>query len=68
MHARRFTRLTNAHSKTVKHPAAMTAIFVCWYNFCRHRETVKATPAVACRLVKARWTIKDLLRALVASE
>jgi len=35
MHVRRFTRLTNAHSKTARHHAAMMALFVAWYNFCR---------------------------------
>ena len=35
MHIRRFTRLTNAHSKTPKHHAAMIALFTAWYNFCR---------------------------------
>lgn len=30
----RFTRMINAHSKTVRHHAAMTALFVAWYNYC----------------------------------
>ena len=35
MHMRRFTRLTNGHSKSTKHHAAMVALFLAWYNFCR---------------------------------
>jgi IS1 family transposase len=51
MHNRRFARLTNAHSKSVKHHEAMVAIFVAWYYFCRKHETVKNTPAMAAGLV-----------------
>lgn len=61
MHVRRFTRLTNAHSKSAKHHEAMVAIFVAWYNFCRKHETVKSTPAVAAGLAGHKWSIKDLL-------
>ena len=48
---RRFTGLTNAHSKSLKHHVAMQAIFVAWYNFCRKHETLKGeTPAMASGL------------------
>jgi transposase-like protein/IS1 family transposase len=61
MHVRRFTRLTNAHSKTYRHHAAMVALFVAWYCYCRRHETVGATPAMASRLADHRWTVKELL-------
>lgn len=61
MQCRRFTRLTNAHSKSLAHHAAMQAIFVGWYNFCRKHETVKSTPAVASGLATETWTIKHLV-------
>lgn len=63
MHCRRYTRLTNAHSKTFKHHAAMTAIFVAWYNFCRTNSALgkKTTPAMAAGLADGVWTIKELL-------
>jgi transposase-like protein/IS1 family transposase len=62
MHVRRFTRLTNAHSKTVKHHAAMVGLFVAWYNFVRKHETLgKQTPAMAAGLAAERWTIKRML-------
>jgi hypothetical protein len=35
MTLRRFTRLTNAHSKSLRHHTAMQALFVAWYNFAR---------------------------------
>lgn len=63
MHVRRFTRLTNAHSKTVKHHSAMTALFFCWYNFCRTNLTLgkKVTPAMAAGITTKPLTIAELL-------
>jgi hypothetical protein len=62
MHSRRFTRLTNAHSKSPKHPVAMQAIFFAWYNFCRKNETLgEKTPAMAAGLADHTWTIKVML-------
>ena len=51
MHVRRFTRITNAHSKTYRHHSAMTSIFVAWYIFCRRHQTLRGmTPAMAAGL------------------
>jgi transposase-like protein/IS1 family transposase len=62
MSLRRFTRLTNAHSKSLKHHAAMQALFVAWYNLCRKHETLKGqTPAMASGLSDHVWTIKELI-------
>jgi IS1 family transposase/transposase-like protein len=61
MHCRRFTRLTNAHSKSLRHHKAMQAIFVAWFNFCRKHETIKQTPAMAAKLVGRQWTIRELI-------
>jgi hypothetical protein len=67
MHVRRFTRLTNAHSKSGKHHAGMIALFVAWYNVCRKHETLKGqTPAMACGLSSHVWSVKELFRASVA--
>jgi IS1 family transposase/transposase-like protein len=64
MHVRRFTRLTNAHSKSAAHHEAMIALFVCWYNFARKHETLKGqTPAMASGLTSRVWSIEDLLTA-----
>jgi hypothetical protein len=72
MHVRRFTRLTNAHSKSADHHAAMTSLFCAWYNYCRRHETVeethehlgrKVTPAMAAGLTDRPWTLEELLRA-----
>jgi IS1 family transposase len=63
MHCRRFTRLTNAHSKSAAHHEAMINIFVAWYNFARRNEALKKqTPAMASGLAGHVWSIEDLLR------
>jgi transposase InsO family protein len=62
MHNRRFTRLTNAHSKSPRHHAAMQSVFVAWYNFCRKHETLKGqTPAMFAGLSQKVWAIRELL-------
>jgi len=61
MNNRRFTRLTNAHSKSLKHHKAMQAIFILWYNFARNHETIKKTPAMASGLAEKKWTTKELV-------
>lgn len=66
MHNRRFTRLTNAHSKSAAHHEAMISIFVAWYNFCRKHETLKkATPAMEAGLADSAWSLEELLAAMV---
>lgn len=68
MHVRRFTRLTNAHSKSGRHHAAMMSLFVAWYNFCRPHMTLgkKTTPAMASGLTGTAWTIEALLESAAA--
>jgi transposase-like protein/IS1 family transposase len=61
MQVRRFTRLTNAHSKSLRHHKAMQALFVAWYNFARKHETIKQTPAMAAGLAQKPWTIRQLI-------
>ena len=40
MHLRRFTRLTNAHSKTLANMKDAVALYVAFYNFCRPNDGV----------------------------
>jgi len=61
MNNRRFTRLTNAHSKSLKHHSAMQAIFIMWYNYSRNHSTTKMTPAMASKLSEKKWTLKELV-------
>ena len=69
MHVRRYTRLTNAHSKTYRHHAAMTALFVAWYNFCRPNMACgkKTTPAMAAGLTESVWGLDRLLAEVAKS-
>jgi transposase InsO family protein len=66
MHNRRFTRLTNAHSRSLDHHAAMVSLFVAFYNFARKHETLKGkTPAMVAGLTDHVWTIRELLERAV---
>src|SRR4029079_446266 len=56
MHNRLFPRRTSAHSKSTAHHAAMVALFVVFYNFCRKHETLKGkTPAMAAGATGGGW-------------
>jgi transposase InsO family protein len=62
MSMRRFTRLTNGHSKSLCHHLAMQALFIAWYNFGHKHEALKGnTPAMASGLNDHVWTIKELV-------
>lgn len=61
MSMRRFTRLTNAHSKSFQALEAAVALHFAWYNFVRIHSTLGTTPAVAAGIETSRWTIPDLL-------
>jgi IS1 family transposase/transposase-like protein len=61
MACRRFTRLTNAHSKSLKHHTAMQSLYIAFYNFCRKHETIKRTPAMAAGLADKAWTLRELI-------
>ena len=61
MSMRRFTRLTNGHSKKIENHCHAVALHFMHYNFCRKHITLKTTPAVAAGVAQAPWSIKDLL-------
>jgi IS1 family transposase len=61
MGMRRFTRLTNGHSKKIENHIHMQAIFFAHYNFCRIHSTTKLTPAMSAGLTTKLWEIEDLL-------
>jgi IS1 family transposase len=62
MSMRRFTRLTNGHSKKIENHGHAVAMFFSYYNFCRpHSSLAGQTPAQACGLDKRRWSLDDLI-------
>jgi transposase InsO family protein len=62
MSMRRFTRLTNGHSKSLRHHTAMQALFIARYNFGRKHEALKGnSPAMAFNLTDDKWTINQLI-------
>lgn len=70
MGLRRFTRLTNGHSKKVENHCAALAIYVMHYNFCRLHESLRTkknnrrTPAMAAGLAERPWTLAELVEIL----
>ena len=70
MSMRRFTRLTNGHSKKVENHAAAVAVHFAHYNFCRaHMSLGKGvTPAMAAGVEARKWEIADLIALLPDSE
>jgi len=70
MSMRRFTRLTNGHSKKLENHAAAIAVHFCHYNFCRVHMTLGkgVTPAMAAGIATRKLEIADLIAMLPDSE
>jgi len=61
MSMRRFTRLTNAHSKKIENHEAAIALHYMHYNFCRIHSTLRVTPAMEAGLAHHIWSIEELV-------
>ena len=61
MHLRRFTRLTNAHSKKLENHEHAIALNFMYYNFCKIHMTLKTTPAMAAGVTTKLWELEDLV-------
>ena len=61
MHNRRFTRLTNAHSKKMQNHKHGLAIFYMVYNFCKIHQTLRCTPAMAAGVTSRVWELEDII-------
>lgn len=66
MGMRRFTRLTNAFSKTVRGLQAAVSLHFAHYNWCRVHMTLRVTPAMSVGLTDHVWSIEELLSAIEA--
>ena len=61
MHMRRFTRLTNAHSKKLANHIYMVAIYAFFYNFIRRHQSLRMAPAMAAGLAESFYEFKDII-------
>jgi IS1 family transposase len=68
MQIRRMTRLTNAHSKTLRNHKAATALHFAFYNLARINEAVRCTPAMAAGITSKVWLMGELLDAALTGE
>jgi IS1 family transposase len=60
MGMRRFTRLTNGHSKKVENHGHQVALYFFHYNFCRIHSSLRVTPAMQAGLTDHVWTLEEL--------
>jgi IS1 family transposase len=62
MSMRRFTRLTNAHSKKLENHHHAQALYFMYYNFVRSNQAVRMSPAMAAGIETRLWEMVDLVR------
>ncbi len=68
MSMRRFTRLTNAHSKKLENHCHALALYFVWYNFARQHATLRVSPAMAAGLTKNLMSMEDIVALTDAHE
>lgn len=68
MHMRRFTRLTNAHSKKFENHVWAVALHVMFYNFVRIHSTIRMSPAMAAGIETRLWDMTDIVALIDARE
>ncbi len=64
MSMRRFTRLTNAHSKKIQNHMHALALFFMVYNFVKIHQTLRITPAMAAGVSDHVWSIEEIVNLL----
>jgi IS1 family transposase len=60
MSMRRFTRLTNAHSKKVENHAHAVSLHYMHYNFVRIHKSLRLAPAMAAGVETTLWSMDDI--------
>jgi hypothetical protein len=68
MQMRRFTRLTNAFSKSMENHCHAVALFYMWYNFVRVHQTPRVTPAMEAGISQHVWSLQDVAALAQASK
>ena len=61
MQMRRFTRLTNAFSKSLSNLKDALALHFAHYNFVRIHGSLRVAPAMAAGIADHVWSLTDLL-------
>lgn len=61
MGMRRFTRLTNGHSKKVENHRHALAVFFMYYNFARIHQTLRVTPAMQAGVADHVWSVEEIV-------
>jgi IS1 family transposase len=64
MSMRRFTRLTNAHSKKIENHIHAIALHYMYYNFVRIHSSLRCSPAMAAEVSKKLWSVEDIVALL----
>ena len=62
MQNRRFTRLTNGHSKKIENHIHHLAIYFVFYNFARVHSSLRISPAMAAGIETRLWDIEDVVK------
>ncbi len=68
MGMRRFTRLTNGHSKKLENHACAVGLHFMHYNFCRIHTSLRCTPAMAAGITSKVWSLNDIADLLDVAE
>ena len=59
---RRFTRLTNAHSKKIENHIHAISLHYMYYNFAKIHSSLRCSPAMAAGVSKTLWSIEDIVK------
>jgi IS1 family transposase len=60
MHMRRFTRLTNAHSKKIENHQHAFALHAVFYNFAKVNQAIRVTPAMEAGIADHIWSMEEV--------
>jgi IS1 family transposase len=60
MHMRRFTRLTNAHSKKIENHQHAFALHAVFYNFAKVNQAIRVTPAMEAGIADHIWSMEEI--------
>ena len=65
---RRFTRLTNGHSKKVANHAHLMALYTLFYNFIRTHGKLRMSPAIAAGIATTFLSFDEVLARVDAKQ